>query len=53
MNRRIAFFATAAVVCFALIPLLDEKYKWVPKAVGSLYALLTVAATLEVVSRRR
>ena len=53
MNRRVGFFATAAIVCFLLVPVLDEKYKWVPKAVGVLYILLTLAATLEVLSRRR
>ena len=53
MNRRVAFFAIAATVCFLLVPVLDEKYKWVPKAVGILYVLLTLAATAEVVSRRR
>lgn len=52
MNRRVAFFAIAAAICFALIPVLDEKYKWVPKAIGGLYVLLTLAAAAEVWSRR-
>jgi len=53
VNRRVAFFAGAAVVCFLLIPLLDSKYQWVPKALGTLYVLLALAATAEVLSRRR
>lgn len=53
MNRRVAFFAIAAVVCFLLIPVLDAKYQWVPKAVGAIYTFLTLAATAEVLSRRR
>ena len=53
MNKRIAFFAIATAVCFLLIPVLDQKYQWVPKAVGALYALLTLGATAETLGRRR
>lgn len=53
MNRRIAFFAVAALVCFALIPLLDTKFHWVPRMVGVLYVLLAVLAGLDLLGRRR
>lgn len=52
MNRRVAFFAGAAVVCFALIPLIDEKFHWVPEGVGAVYAVLAVLALLDDLGRR-
>jgi xanthine/uracil permease len=53
MNRRVAFFLVAALICFALVPVLDAKFQWVPKAVGVLYLVLTVLAALDVWGRRR
>ena len=53
MNRRVAFFAIAALICFALIPLLDVKFHWVPRAVGLLYVVLAVLAGLDLLGRRR
>jgi MFS-type transporter involved in bile tolerance (Atg22 family) len=53
MNRRVAFFAVAALICFALIPVLDTKFHWVPKLIGGIYVLLTVLAGLDVLGRRR
>ena len=53
MNRRVAFFAIAAVVCFLLIPVLDAKFQWVPKVVGGIYVALTVLSSIEALSRRR
>ncbi len=52
MNRRVGFFAGAAVVCFALIPLIDEKFHWVPQTVGLVYAVLAVLAALDAFGRR-
>lgn len=52
MNRRVGFFAIAAVVCFSLIPLIDDKFHWVPKMVGGIYAALAVLALLDAVGRR-
>jgi hypothetical protein len=52
MNRRVAFFAGAAVVCFTLIPLIDEKFHWVPETVGAIYAVLALLALLDVLGRR-
>ena len=53
MNRRVAFFAIAALVCFALIPVIDEKFHWVPRAIGIVYVALTVLAVLDLLGRRR
>ena len=53
MNRRVLFFAVAAVVCFLLIPVLDHKFQWVPKAIGGLYVVLTVLTALDAFGRRR
>ena len=53
MNRRIAFFAIAAVVCVLLVPVVDEKLRWVPALVGALYGVLTLLAVGDVLGRRR
>ncbi|MDQ1711444.1 MAG: hypothetical protein QOE45_894 [Frankiaceae bacterium] len=53
MNRRVGFFAVAALVCFAMVPVLDSKFQWVPKAVGLLYIVLTLLAALDAFGRRR
>ena len=53
MNRRIGFFAIAAVVCFLLMPVVDRKFLWVPRAVGCLYVLLTLLAAADALGRRR
>ncbi len=56
MNRRVGFFAIAAVICFALIPLLSGKnadLRWVPRAVGLIYVGLTVLSALDLLARRR
>lgn len=53
MNRRVAFFAGAAVVCFALVPLIDEKFHWVPEGVGGIYAVLALLAGLDALGRRK
>jgi hypothetical protein len=52
-DRRAAFFAFAAVVCFLLIPLAEDKYKEVAGGVGLVYILLAVASALDHWSRRR
>ncbi len=56
MNRRIAFFAIAAAVCFALIPLLSGKnadLRWVPRTVGFIYIGLTLLSAADLFGRRR
>ena len=52
MNRRVTFFAGAAVICIALIPLMDPKFHWVPKIVGGVYAVLALLALLDGLGRR-
>ncbi len=52
MNRRIGFFAIAAVVCFLLIPVVAEKFKWVPQGVGAIYVFLTLLAAADTLGRR-
>jgi xanthine/uracil permease len=53
VTRRVAFFAVAALLCFALVPVLDAKFQWVPRAVALLYAVLTLLAALDAFGRRR
>ena len=52
MNRRVAFFAGAAVICFALIPLIAPKFHWVPETVGAIYVVLAALAALDAFGRR-
>jgi hypothetical protein len=53
MTRRVGFFAGAAVLCFVLIPLIDEKFHWVPESVAAIYAVLAVLAALDELGRRK
>ncbi|HEX8004600.1 MAG TPA: hypothetical protein VF519_18090 [Mycobacteriales bacterium] len=53
MNRRVGFFAGAGAVCFVLVPLIDEKFHWVPESVGALYLLLAALAALDALGRRK
>jgi hypothetical protein len=50
--RRVAFFAVAAAVCFALVPVIDTKFHWVPEAVAALYLVLAALAALDALGRR-
>jgi hypothetical protein len=52
MNRRVGFFAGAAVVCVVLIPLIDEKFHWVPEIVAGIYGVLALLAALDALGRR-
>ena len=53
MNRRVGFFAIAAVVCFLLVPVVDRKFQWVPEGVAAVYVLLTLLALADLAGRRR
>jgi uncharacterized membrane protein YhfC len=53
VNRRVSFFLVAALVCFALTPVLDTKFQWVPKWLGAVYVVLALLAALDVWGRRR
>jgi hypothetical protein len=52
-DRRAAFFAIAAAVCFALVPVAEPDLRWVPWVVGSVYVLLSLASAADHRSRRR
>jgi hypothetical protein len=52
-DRRAVFFALAALVCFALIPLAEAKYRDVTAIVGAVYVVLCLASALDHRSRRR
>jgi hypothetical protein len=51
MDRRAAFFAAAAAVCLALVPV-SEEFAWVTGLVAAVYALLAMASWLDHRSRR-
>jgi cyanate permease len=51
MDRRAAFFAAAAVVCVALVPVSGD-FGWVAAIVAAVYALLALASWLDHRSRR-
>ncbi len=53
MNKRIVFFAGAAFVCFLLVPVVAEKFEWVPRLVGGIYVFLTLLAVGDALGRRR
>jgi xanthine/uracil permease len=52
VNRRVVFFLVAAVICLALVPVVDTKFRWVPEGVGGIYLVLTALAALDAFGRR-
>ena len=53
MDRRAAIFIVFAVVCAVLVPLTDDKYRWVPIVTAITYVVLALASFLDALSRRR
>jgi hypothetical protein len=51
-DRRITLFFVIAVISFALWPLADEKYQFIPPLVGGAYLVLAALFLLEWLSRR-
>ena len=47
MNRRVTFFAGAAVLCILLIPVAPADLRWVPEAVAAVYVVLAGLTGLE------
>jgi hypothetical protein len=52
MDRRAAFFAGAALLCFALVPVADAGHRWVAWGTGVVYVVLTVLSALDHWSKR-
>lgn len=52
MDRRAAFFLSAAVVCFLLVPVSDG-YAWVSVTVGVVYLVLALSSWLDARGHRR
>ena len=53
MDRRAAFFACAALLCIALVPIADAGHRWVAWLTGGVYAVLAVLSALDHWSRRQ
>jgi hypothetical protein len=51
-DRRAVFFAIAALICFALVPVAEDKYREITIGVGVAYVLLAGASALDFRSRR-
>ena len=47
MDRRVTFFAGAAIVCAVLIPVAPADLRWVPEAVSAVYIVLAALTGLE------
>jgi hypothetical protein len=52
MDRRAAFFAMAAAVCFALVPVSEDSFRGFTVGIGVVYVLLALASFLDHRSRR-
>ena len=50
-DRRATFFFLAAVLCFALVPLADARFRNLTLGVGGVYVLLSLASYLDFRSR--
>ena len=46
-DKRAQFFALAALVCFALVPVAQDTYREVTLAVATTYVLLAAASWLD------
>jgi hypothetical protein len=53
IDRRSVFFAIAAVVCAALVPLSEPDLRWVPEAVAVTYVVFAILSALDAWSRAR
>ena len=47
MDRRVTFFAGAAVLCVLLIPVAPADLRWVPEVVAAVYFVLAALTGLE------
>jgi hypothetical protein len=47
VSTRYGFFALASLVCFALLLVIQTEHRWVAIALGSLYAVLSIAFFFE------
>ncbi len=47
MDRRVLFFAAAAVACFLLVPVGEPDFRGVAVAVGCVYVVLATLAALD------
>ena len=53
MNRRMTFFGGAALVCLALSPVADAKFRWLPLLLAGVYATLALLVGLDALGRRQ
>jgi hypothetical protein len=53
IDRRAVFFALAAVVCFLLVPVAEDRFREVTLAVAVTYVVLALASALDHRSRHR
>jgi hypothetical protein len=47
LTTRSGFFGFAAVVCFALLLVIEPEHRWVPIAIGGLYVVLSILFFVE------
>ena len=51
-DRRAMFFLLAALVCFLLLPLAADDFRWITLGVSFTYLLLALASYLDFRGRR-
>jgi hypothetical protein len=51
MDRRAMFFAFAALLCFVLVPVAEDRFRELTIGVGVTYVLLAIASALDNRSR--
>ena len=51
-DRRVLFFATAAVVCALLVLVAPPEFRWVCWVMAAVYVVLAVASLFDGLSRR-
>jgi hypothetical protein len=53
LSTRFGFFGLAALICWSLFFVIESEHRWVPIAIGCLYAVLSVLFFFEERPRER
>ena len=47
LATRSGFFGFASLICFSLLLVIEPEHRWVPVAIGCLYAVLSILFLIE------
>jgi hypothetical protein len=53
LSTRYGFFGFAALICWAMLVVIEAEHRWVAIGLGALYAILSVLFLLDELGRNR